>query len=620
ITDSDLIAQAFVEAVAPPEKNLPSLLRHLHSRQALLIVDNCEHFVEGVAQLVELIVRRCVGVTVLATSREHLGVSGEAVFRVPPLSQKTSVRLLMERSRLREPGLSAPNQTSSEVLTRIADRLDGIPLALELVAGALDMLTPEQVLAGLDARFEMPLTGSRTASPRHQTLRATVEWSHDLLGPEEKLLFRRLAIFRSSFTLESAEAICADSSIPAPQIALVLRHLIDKSLVVVGTGIGGPSRYRIFETIRAFAWEHLQAEGDLPDLRRRQAAFLAEMAIGAETKLSGAAAEHWLSEMSEEQPNLGMVLEWARTEDPSVVLRLSAAWWPYWILSGHIRAGQGWLEGALATDVDDLPVQMAALHGAGRAACRKGDFDLAQSNFDRQLALATMLEDRGQQVMALNAMGLMKAAWEDWSAAQSDFSLAQSLAEGGDIRLLAMTRSNLGICIARNGNLARAKRAFAQAYSVMLAAGDRNGIARQSLLLGELALVEGQLDEARELLKASVLDYMRLGDQFFVIATLKAFAHWLAVAGAEELSLRVAGAVEAAQTQMGVTGWASPHETARRAARARAWQSLGPDLATRAESAGATASTADAMEEALTWTPPHCTEAPPSRLRAFAPE
>src|SRR5688572_7170668 len=275
LADADLLWQGVAAALHVAERTGVSarelLVGAICDERTLLILDNCEHMVDGCAELAEALLRACPRVAILATSREALGVASETAWLVPPLASAEAIQLFVDRAQTTLPSF-AVTQTNAPALAEICRRLDGIPLAIELAAARVRVLSPEQIAQRLDDAFRLLTAGSRTALPRHRTLRATMEWSFGLLGAREQVLLRRLAGFAGSFTLDAAEAVCSDEPVEAEDILDGVSALVDKSLVVMEAG-DGVARYRLLETVRQYGVERLREAGELEALERRQAAY-----------------------------------------------------------------------------------------------------------------------------------------------------------------------------------------------------------------------------------------------------------------------------------------------------------------------------------------------------------
>ncbi|MFJ5923980.1 ATP-binding protein [Kitasatospora sp. NPDC092948] len=340
---------AVAEAIEGGRKDPVSrLVDHLGRRRALLLLDNCEHVVQAAADLADRLLADCPGVTVLATSREPLGVPGETVLPVEPLPAPSALRLLAERGAAARPGFSTDEDP--EACAELCRRLDGLPLAIELAAARLRGLTPRQLADRLDSRFALLTAGSRTLLPRQQTLRAVVDWSWDLLGPRERAVLRRLSVFAGGCTLESAEAVVADAEVPRAEVADLLLSLVDKSLLVAG--LGEQPRYWMLETIHEYAVERL-AEAAEPEVADRHIRHYRELARAAALRLRGHGQLDELARLDREQENVRLALRRAvdaADEQEALVLALSMA--GYWALRDYREEARGWFRAVCALGPD----------------------------------------------------------------------------------------------------------------------------------------------------------------------------------------------------------------------------------------------------------------------------
>ncbi|MFD7629379.1 BTAD domain-containing putative transcriptional regulator [Streptomyces sp. NPDC059851] len=335
---------------------LDRLVAALRPRTALLLLDNCEHLIDAAAFLADRLLGACPNLRILATSREPLGLTGEALWPVGPLAlppqdagperamSYAAVRLLAERAAAARPGFAVDGETAPAV-TRICRALDGMPLAIELAAARLRTMSAEQLAAGLDDRFRLLTRGARTAPRQHRTLRAVVDWSWGLLAEEERALLRRLAVFPGGATVEAAERVCAGGPVAGAVVFDLLASLTDKSLLVTA----GDGRYRMLETIRAYGLERLVDAGEREDVRRAHAAYFTELARTADPHLRRAGQLEWLARLGAEHDNLKAALRGAvAAEDaPTAVSMVAAAGW-YWWLSGHKAEGAQLAAAALA--------------------------------------------------------------------------------------------------------------------------------------------------------------------------------------------------------------------------------------------------------------------------------
>ncbi|MFJ9695026.1 AfsR/SARP family transcriptional regulator [Kitasatospora sp. NPDC101183] len=338
-----------------PEDPVRRLVDHCGRRRMLLILDNCEHLIQAAAELVAVLLAECPGLAVLATSREPLGVPGETVLPVEPLPDTVALRLLTERAAAARPGFDP--RADPQACAEICRRLDGLPLAIELAAARLRVMTARQIADRLDGRFALLTAGSRTLLPRQQTLRAVVDWSWDLLGKRERAVLRRLSVFTGGWQLEDAEAVCADEAVVAAEdVADVLLSLVDKSLLVADLDDGaGLPRYRMLETIHEYATERLaESAAERAATEARHLQRFRAVVCAADEAVHGPGQLHWLSVLDREQDNIRAALRRAidlRDEQQALVLVLGLAW--YWGLRGYSQEARGWYNAVTALCPDD---------------------------------------------------------------------------------------------------------------------------------------------------------------------------------------------------------------------------------------------------------------------------
>jgi predicted ATPase/transcriptional regulator with XRE-family HTH domain len=367
LIDSNIVPRKIMQIFdLPGDSSRPDLIvlsEYLRAREMLLILDNCEHLLEDVAELTKVLLEDCPKLQVLATSREPLGIPGEVIFRVPPLTlpkpkdsskQETSdaVRLFLERSQAVRSDF-ALTTTALPVVTRICQRLDGIPLAIELAAAWMNVLSAEAIAAHLDNAFHLLTSSGRGLLPRQQSLRATIDWSYELLSPAEQNLLKRLSVFAGQWSLEAANIICIDETMPAglpqPQILDLLAQLVNKSLVLAETSQAEP-RYHLHETIRQYAQEHLRVEDDLFELERRHLDYFLHFCESLEPHLRGPDQVTLLDRLEQELDNIRAALAFSLRE-PGMAekgLRLAVALRWFWNNRSLQREGADWLESLLA--------------------------------------------------------------------------------------------------------------------------------------------------------------------------------------------------------------------------------------------------------------------------------
>jgi len=543
---------------APHDSPLGTLVHALRARRALIVLDNCEHLVDACARLAEALLRGCSGLKILATSREPLAIPGEAVYTVPPftvpdpatlpalaaLAKYEAVRLFVERAGSSKPGFTMDTANASAI-AQACYRLDGIPLALELAAARVGTLTVTQIVERLDARFGLLTGGARTALPRHQTLRATMDWSHDLLSSKEQALFRRLAVFAGGFTLEAAEAVGAGDQVPGDDVLELLAQLLAKSLLVAA-GTDREVRYGMLETVRQYSQERLDASTDAAAAQERHQRYYVEFAEAAEPHLEGPEQLVWLDRIETEHDNLRAALAWgAGHGDAEPMLRLCAALWWFWYVRGYHSEGRRWLgdalahtgkvspavkaraldgAGTLAADQGDYTAALAcfeqslaihrdtgrtagvarALHGIGRVAWRKGDYERAAARYEEALALRGQLGVSviiGQVLNSLITLAMARGEHQKAAALLHESLVVNR--ELGNKRAVVVATGNLGILALRLGNYADAAPLIRETLALRRELGDRRGVVSELVALGLLRAAERDAAQAARLLGAA---------------------------------------------------------------------------------------------------------------------
>ncbi len=363
LSDPALVPHTIASALRIREASgspmLATLLDYLQYKKLLLMLDNCEHLIEACAHLAEAMLRACPDLRILATSREPLGVPGELAWRVPSLSlpepgwlpspetlmKYGAVRLFIERAAVGQPTFTLTPQNSVPVAT-VVQRLDGIPLAIELAAARVQGLSVEQIARRLDDLFRLLTRGSRTSPPRHQTLQGVLDWSYHLLSEAEQMVLRRLAVFAGGWTLEAAEEVCGGGV--EFDVLDLLTQLVFKSLVLMDER-GGEVRYRFLETVRQYSWNKLSSSGEIAKLRERHRDSSLRLVERAEVELQGPNQRMWLERLETEHDNLRAALEWSLTEGGGAEpgLRLAGCLWRFWHERGYWSEGRRWLEAAL---------------------------------------------------------------------------------------------------------------------------------------------------------------------------------------------------------------------------------------------------------------------------------
>lgn len=486
-----------------------TLMQHLNPQSVLIVLDNCEHLIDASAQWVESALRGARGLKVLATSRETLGIPGEVVFVVPPLAAPDigadpraaspsdleayeAVQLFVDRARLVQPDF-AIDQENAQAIGQICARLDGIPHAIELAAARIAVLSPDQVAERLDDCFQLLGVGSRTASPRHQTLRAVIDWSHDLLGYQEQVLLRRLAVFVGGWTLDAAEEICGE-----PDTLDLLSRLVDKSLVVAEPSDDSGMRYRLLETTRRYAREKLTAANEAETIQRRHRDWALTLVEGLVIGL-GTDVTPRLELVAAENDNVRTALEWslARNETEPA-LRIVAAMKHFWKSEGLLTEGIEWCERAVATGFEASIARSQALSALSALAFFHGAMDRARSAADEGLIVAREVNDKRSLVLALSAVGRNSSLSErDYEigtvAAEEGLQLARELGDR-DSELVLLV--NQGETARYWGHLERAKAMYEEARLRCREYGNRYRDVDILFNLGQTAHAMGDTDEA----------------------------------------------------------------------------------------------------------------------------
>src|SRR5262245_20797360 len=412
LSDPDLVtpsvASVFKVQEGPSRPLVDGLCNHLRSRQVLLVLDNCEHLIAGCARLAEILLLASPGSRILATSRESLGLSGETVWRVPSLSvpspQESSAEavarseaacLFVDRATAVAPTF-AISDANAPVVDAICRRLDGIPLAIELAAARMKVLSVEQINERLNDRFRLLTGGSRTAVARQRTLEAAVDWSYNLLSKTERRFLCRLSVFVGGWTLEAAETVCAGGAIKKGQILDLLSNLVDKSLVSSEDDATGHRRYRFLETVRQYAWEHLLRSRETERVRGRHLDFFLNLARRAEPQMTRADQGFWLTQLQRDHDNLRSALEWSFAEPDRGDSALELAGALFWFLlkRGHLDEGRRWLQRALSAGGTNAPALRArALIGLSHMMWFQGNPTGMLDHLEESLALGRQVND-----------------------------------------------------------------------------------------------------------------------------------------------------------------------------------------------------------------------------------
>jgi predicted ATPase/DNA-binding CsgD family transcriptional regulator len=507
LSEEILVPKAVAEALKVPERPTESLAdtlaEVLRNRELLLILDNCEHLLEASAHLVDKLLDSCPRLSILATSREALGVEGEVRWPVPLLSVPErqrkpsseeleayeSVRLFGERAKGRDPSfsLSPPNGL---VVADICRMLEGIPLAIELAAARVSTLSVEQISQRLGGSLELLTRGGRTALPRHRTLKGALGWSYDLLSESERKLFRKLSVFAGGWTLEACEAVGTGDGVEEREVLDLLSGLVEKSLVVTKRGHEGGVRYRMLEPVRQYARERLEESEEAEAIQRRHAEFFLALAEKAEPGVEGAQQAVWLERLEADHDNLRATLSWSleRGKEADLGLRVAGALGQFWYLRGYPGEGRRWLEEALAkAGPASTAARASALRRLSFLAYLQGDLDRAQEAIKEGLKL--------------------EGVEQFWDIA-------------GRRSVAADLRHKLGLVVSARGDSERAIQLYEESLALSRKVGDERGVADNLLLLGIEMRSRGNFGKARELLEEGMVVARGVGDPELLAAFL----------------------------------------------------------------------------------------------------
>jgi non-specific serine/threonine protein kinase len=547
LADPALVPQAVASVLdvgeQPGRHLVETVVNYLRSRRLLLLLDNCEHLIEACATLAETFLRTCANLRILATSREAIGITGENAWAVPTLSipdlrhlptqgpdlvstlvSYEAVQLFLDRAIAVQPAFTLTNENAAAV-AQICHRLDGIPLAIELAAARLRALSVTQIAARLDDRFNLLTVGSRTALPRHQTLRATIDWSYELLPKVECVLLRRLSVFANGWTLEAAEAVCVGDGLKRRQALDLLTRLVDKSLVVVEEQAKGV-RYRLLDTLRQYAWEKALESGELEPVQARHLHFFVNFAATAQSHLREASQIEWLDQLETEHDNLRAAMEWALGHgETEAGLRLAGDLALFWYLRGYWSEGREWLERALGQSDElspgdklspsdgqsSLAARAKALYGAAWLADERGR---EEPLYRASMELCQQIGDRWGAAFCLRGLGVRKYIQGDQEQAAS--LLEESLdyfRQTEDDWGIALALFSLGWMAIGANESERAETLWRESLELFRRTGDRWGRAVTLGSLSYTARQRGSYKKAAKLSKESLALFKELRDK-----------------------------------------------------------------------------------------------------------
>jgi non-specific serine/threonine protein kinase len=465
------------------------------------------------------------------------------------------VTLFIQRARAARPDFQVTN-ASAPAVAELCARLDGLPLAIELAAARVKLLSPQALLARLGSRLSLLTGGARDLPARQQTLRSTLDWSYDLLAPSERMLFARLAVFVGGFTLEAAEAVCSARGEPPVEVLDRLALLVDQSLLHRAEGPEGELRFGMLETIREYAAERLAESGDAEALRQRHAEYYLAFAKQAAPELLGPRQGAWLDRLEREHDNLRAALGWALERDQVALgLHLAATPWRFWELRGHLSEGQAWLDRALARWPDaPAPARAEALNAAGNLAHHRGEYERAEAYYEQALRLWQVSGARRDIAVSFHNLALTAVLRGDLERAETLHAESLAIArELGDQHMVALSLTGWGVLLRNRGDPARARAYYEESLALFRALGDG---ANTALVLNNLARIARDLEDwerAVALCAESLSLFQDLGDRQGLAWVLSNLAVLASRRGDWEQAARLHGAVEALSEAIGST-------------------------------------------------------------------
>jgi predicted ATPase/DNA-binding XRE family transcriptional regulator len=542
------------------------LAAHFRPRELLLVLDNVEHLLPSTT-LLQRLLDRCPGLRILATSRVPLPVRGAQEYVLAPLSLPppdlrdpeaigayASVSLFLERAREVVPRLVLTAATAP-ILAELCRRLDGLPLAIELAAALVRLLPPQAMLERLGEAASLPagaldlLGGGAWDRPeRQQTMRAALAWSHDLLEPDEQVLFRRLAVFVGGWTADAAHTVAWGPNETVENGTGILGVLAEKHLVRREAGPGKAERFTMLETTREYAAEQLEGAGDdAAAAQARHAVYYLELAERAEPELTGPDQARWLARLEAEHGNLRMALSWMeRAGEPESGLRLAAALWRFWYTRGYLTEGRARLAAALARAESAGAPELArarALFAAGVLASEQGEVIQAQAYSEESLALFRAAGRLQGQAGALNTLGVIARNRGDYVRAEALYEEVLAIDKELDNRSgMGAALHNLGIAVVQQGRAEHALALFVESLALRREAGNQWGIANSLLAIGAACLRVGRQAKAREALAESVGIFQALSDRDGIAGCLEELGALAAAEGQPERATRLLGA------------------------------------------------------------------------------
>jgi predicted ATPase/class 3 adenylate cyclase len=604
LRDARLVPQAVASVLGVKETAgrplSEALLQHVKDRQLLLIIDNCEHLVQGCAELAAQVLRASRQAKLVASSREPLRVAGETTYAVPALPDSEAIRLFTDRAVAAKPDFRMNG--SAAAVASVCRRLDGLPLAIELAAARVRTLPVEAIAARLDDRFRLLAGGDRTALPRQQTLRALIDWSYELLSEEERAVFRRLAVFAGGWTLEAAEAVCSFGGVEEASVLDQVTQLVEKSLVALDAD---RARYRLLETVREYAHERLAQSGEADEAHNRHLAHFLAFAQKARPQLAGPKQGDWLARLDAELENFLGVHAWCNSAGAGAESGLKLAYLlrPYWLNRGLLGLGHRVTVEALArggAQARDL-ARCRGLFDAGQLSCFMGRYDEGREYLEKSLAIARELGDQRRIAVVLQPLSMAYLGQGDVRGAQRYGEEAVAFAQAlGEPREIGGALNTLAAIHRTEGNLDRAQPLYERFLAVARELDDRDSIAIGLLNLAMVAVERAAAVRAHQHLTGAMRIAEEIGSKRAGQSVLEVAAGLAVLAGEWQRAARLYGAAEAHTAQTGLQR--DPADDAfLRPLIAKARAALGAEAFVGAENGGRSLPYTQAMAELRAW-------------------
>lgn len=576
IQDAELVFQAIAQTLEIKESGGKSLFKitrnFLHGKRILIVLDNFEQVVSAAPQLAEMLASAPTA-KLLVTSRVTLRLSGERQYPVPPLAsppknfaesleklvEYAAVALFVERARTAKPSFALTDENAGSV-AEICHRLDGLPLAIELAAARVKILSPRAILLKLENRLKLLTGGARDLPARQQTMRGAIAWSYDLLDADEKLLFRRFSVFAGGATVESVETIGANyesnpnrKSKAATEILDVISSLIDKNLLVSKERAGDEIRLSMLETIREFALDALEQSAEGDEIRCLHADFFLALAEKAEPQMQAAQSAVWLNRLEEEHDNFRAALSWSLVRDAQKAARLATAITSFWVVHSHLTEGRNWLKTVLEkTDAAPVATRLKLLNGLALLTRQQGDFEAARKIYEDGLAAGRATNDLRQIALSSKGLGMVAHRQGENAAARKFFEEGLAICrELNDQAGTMHSLNNLGDLERTEGNYAAARTLFQEAVALSKQLGNKQAGCAGLNNLGFAAFGEGDFPAARSSFAEALAVARELKHKIQISYSLDGFAALAVEGGEAETAARISGAAELLRETIG---------------------------------------------------------------------